>query len=209
MALAALLTAVLAFRPRKDLPVIMRNPYVMQSQVLLGVVGAALMMVVADNAARAFGIFAAASLVRFRTTVRDPKETTVLLISLAIGLASGVGRWEIALVLTFFVLLVLWVLEYYEPLQVFRTMELSVEAHDLDSADEVLRDVFERHEIPAELRKVDRENDDKSPGEISYTVNLSPSINVDRLSEEIMASDPNNVISVKWDQKKSASYIYR
>ncbi|MGH9971697.1 MAG: hypothetical protein ACREBG_28420 [Pyrinomonadaceae bacterium] len=39
---------------------------------------------------RAFGIFAAVSLVRFRTNIRDPKEITVLLISLAIGLGTGV-----------------------------------------------------------------------------------------------------------------------
>src|SRR5205085_2263379 len=74
LALAALLAALLAFRPRKDLPALQRNPYVGQTQILLAVVASALMMIVADNAARAFGIFAAASLVRFRTNIRDPKE---------------------------------------------------------------------------------------------------------------------------------------
>jgi len=64
------------------------------------------MIIVGDNAARAFGIFAAVSLVRFRTNIRDPKEITVLLISLALGLASGVGRWDLGIILALFSLLV-------------------------------------------------------------------------------------------------------
>lgn len=75
--LASLLAAMLAFRPHKYTLVLRRNPYVAQTQILLAVVASALMMIVSDNAARAFGIFAAAALVRFRTNIRDPKEITV------------------------------------------------------------------------------------------------------------------------------------
>src|SRR4030095_6363464 len=84
--LAALLAAFLAFRPRRGMTVSQRNPYVAQTQILMAVVASAMMMVVGDSAARAFGIFAAASLVRFRTNIRDPKEITVLLICLGVGL---------------------------------------------------------------------------------------------------------------------------
>ncbi|HYV04220.1 MAG TPA: hypothetical protein VFB82_06535, partial [Blastocatellia bacterium] len=62
--LASLLAAMLAFRPHKYTPALRRNPHVAETQILLAVVASALMMIVADNAARAFGIFAAASLVR-------------------------------------------------------------------------------------------------------------------------------------------------
>ncbi|HVF46932.1 MAG TPA: hypothetical protein VNA17_05135, partial [Pyrinomonadaceae bacterium] len=93
--LAVLLSGILAFRPRKNVPLFRRSLFVSQSQILLAVVAAALMMIVGDNAARAFAIFAAASLVRFRTNIRDPKEITVLLISLALGLAAGFGRWDL------------------------------------------------------------------------------------------------------------------
>src|SRR5262249_4406276 len=67
--LAALLGAALAFRPRKRILTLKRNPYVSQTQILLAIVAAALMIIVGDNAARAFGIFAAVSLVRFRTNI--------------------------------------------------------------------------------------------------------------------------------------------
>lgn len=209
LALAALLAAMLAFRPRKDLPVLQRNPYVAQTQILLAVVASALMMIVADNAARAFGIFAAASLVRFRTNIRDPKEITVLLISLGIGLATGVGKVEVAVILSLFVLAMLWVLEYYEPAQVFRSLELTVMTRKIDETDEVLRDIFEKHNIATELRVVDREDADDPLGKIVYSLNINPSTSTDKLSEEIFAADPDNIDSVKWDQKKSTSYIYR
>ncbi len=209
LALAALLAAMLAFRPRKDLPVLQRNPYVAQTQILLAVVASALMMIVADNAARAFGIFAAASLVRFRTNIRDPKEITVLLISLGIGLATGVGRVEVGIILALFVLIMLWVLEYYEPAQVFRAMEVVVTTRRVDETDEILREVFEKRNLTYELREVNREDPDDPLGKIVYYVNVSSSVSTDQLSEEIFASDPENIDSIQWDQKKSTSYIYR
>jgi uncharacterized membrane protein YhiD involved in acid resistance len=209
LALAALLTSLLAFRPRKDLPVMQRNPYVGQTQILLAVVASAMMMIVADNAARAFGIFAAASLVRFRTNIRDPKEITVLLVCLGIGLATGVGKVEMAIILALFVLVMLWVLEYYEPAQVFRALELTVMTRKVDETDELLREIFDRYQLTSELRLIDREDEEDPMGKIVYYVNLNPKISTDKLSEEIFAVDPENIDAVRWDQKKSQSYIYR
>ena len=209
LALAALLTGLLAYRPRKDLPILQRNPYVAQSQILIAIVASALMMIVADNAARAFGIFAAASMVRFRTTVRDPKEITVLLVSLGVGLATGVGRLELAVILSLFVLLVLWVLEHYEPEQVVRSMEVTVKTRDVSLTDDALKEVFEKRNIDAELRKVDHPDDEDDFGKIRYLVNVHPGISTDQLSEEIFSSDPHNVDSISWDQKKSSPYVYR
>ena len=105
----------------------------------MAVVAGGMMMVVGDSAARAFGIFAAASLVRFRTNIRDPKETTVLLVCLGVGLAAGVGRWDMAVILTLFVLIALSVLEFWEPFQLFRSMEFSGTTRNVDRTDGKLR----------------------------------------------------------------------
>src|SRR5829696_5236665 len=170
--LAAFLAALLALRPRRGVSVARRNPYVAQTQILMAVVSGAMMMVVGDSAARAFGIFAAASLVRFRTNIRDPKEITVLLVCLGVGLASGVGRWDMAVILTLFVLVTLAVLENFERFQVFRSMELSVQTRSVDRADKILKGLFERHGFDYELRQLDREDADESLGKIVYLVNL-------------------------------------
>lgn len=207
--LAALLAALLAFRPHRYPGALHRNPYIAQTEILLAVVASALMMIVADNAARAFGIFAAASLVRFRTNIRDPKEITVLLINLAIGLATGVGRWELAIILSLFVLLTLWVLEHYESKQVVRSMQLKVKTHNVAATDEVLQKIFGYHNLSAEVRELDREDDTNPLGRIVYYVDVSPRVSTDRLSEEIFSSDPHNIDTVEWHQKKSVSYTYR
>ena len=207
--LAAFLAALLAFRPRRGVSVARRNPFVAQTQILMAVVAGAMMMVVGDSAARAFGIFAAASLVRFRTNIRDPKETTVLLVCLGVGLAAGVGRWDMAVILTLFVLLTLAVLESSERFQVFRSMELCVQTRKVDTADKMLRGLFERHGFDYELRQLDREDADEPMGKIVYLVNLDNVISTSKLSQEILSSDTDNIDSVEWDQKESKTYIYK
>ncbi|MCA1576234.1 MAG: DUF4956 domain-containing protein [Acidobacteria bacterium] len=208
-ALAAFLAALLAFRWRRGGSVVRRNPYVAQTQILMAVVSGAMMMVVGDSAARAFGIFAAASLVRFRTNIRDPKEITVLLVCLGVGLAAGVGRWDMAVILTVFVLLSLAVLEYSEKYQVFRSMEVSVQTRDVDKANEILKRLFARYSFDSELRELNRQDADEPLGKLVYLVSLDPMISTSKLSEEILNADRDNIDSVEWDQKESKTYLYR
>jgi len=210
LALAALLVAALAFRPRRGVPSLPRNPYVAQTQILLAVVASALMMIVGDSAARAFGIFAAASLVRFRTNIRDPKEVTVLLISLAIGLATGVGRWELALTLAVFVFPLLWVLEHYELGQVVRPILVTVRTRDTTRTQDMLMRLFRRYRFNAELRQLDPSDEAEPVGCIVYFLNMNLNVSTDVLSEEIMSSDPQNIEGIEWEQTKgTGSQIYQ
>jgi len=208
-ALAAFLASLLAFRPRRGVSIARRNPYVAQTQILMAVVAGGMMMVVGDSAARAFGIFAAASLVRFRTNIRDPKETTVLLVCLGVGLAAGVGRWDMAIILTLFVLLSLYVLEHFEQYQVFRSMVVSVQTRDVDKTNDLLKRIFTRHRYDYELRELNRQDPEEPMGRIVYLVNLDPVVSTSKLSDEILSSDPDNIDSVEWDQKESKTYLYR
>jgi hypothetical protein len=210
LSLAALLVAALAFRPRRGVPSLPRNPYVAQTQILLAVVASALMMIVGDSAARAFGIFAAASLVRFRTNIRDPKEVTVLLISLAIGLATGVGRWELALTLSVFVFPLLWVLEHYELGQVVRPILVTVKTRDTVRTQEMLMQLFRRYRFNAELRQLDPADEQEPVGCIVYFLNMNLNVSTDELSEEIMSSDPQHIEGIEWEQTKgTGSQIYQ
>ncbi|MGH9874226.1 MAG: DUF4956 domain-containing protein [Pyrinomonadaceae bacterium] len=206
--LAAFLAMLLAFRWRRGVSITRRNPYVSQTQILLAVVAAAMMMIVGDSAARAFGIFAAASLVRFRTNIRDPKETTVLLVCLGVGLACGVGRLDMALILTVFVLIALFILESFESRQVFRSMELTVETKNLDATHKVLEALLKRHECSFELRRLERQAEEGETGKIVYQLNLGLAYSTDQLSEEILAQDSQNIAGLEWEQKKSSTYLY-
>lgn len=203
LTLAALLASMLAFRPRKFAVLFKRNLFVAQTQILLCVVCSALMMVVGDNAARAFGIFAAVSLVRFRTNIRDPKEITVLLVSLAVGLATGVGRWELAAILSLFVLILLWALEYREQEMISRTMELKVKTRNLVETHTVIKGILKEHDFSSELRTLNREDEEDPLGEIVFCVEMNPLTSTDILSDEILSADASNIDTIEWSQQKS------
>lgn len=205
---AVMLSGILAFRPRADVPLFRRSLFVSQTQILLAVVAAALMMVVGDSAARAFAIFAAASLVRFRTNIRDPKEITVLLISLALGLAAGVGRWELGIALCLFALALLWLLEFNEKEMIFRSMELTIKTKNTDRTQEILQRIFRRKRLDAEVREIDPPDKEGDVGAIVYYVNLPLSLRTDAMSDRILRADPE-VEKIQWSKSKSASDIYQ
>jgi uncharacterized membrane protein YhiD involved in acid resistance len=203
--LAVVLSGILAFRPRKNVPLFKRSLFVSQTQILLSVVAAALMMIVGDNTSRAFAIFAAVSLVRFRTNVRDPKEITVLLISLALGLASGVGRWDLGIAVCLFALALLWLLEFKEPEQVVRSMELTVTTRNPDKTQRILKKIFKRLNIDAEVREIVPPDDKKQVGTISYYMALRLNLTTDELSDRILSADPNNTEGIQWSKTKGGA----
>ncbi|HVF30713.1 MAG TPA: DUF4956 domain-containing protein [Pyrinomonadaceae bacterium] len=205
---AVILSGILAFRPRKDVPLFRRSLFVSQTQILLAVVAAALMMVVGDSAARAFAIFAAASLVRFRTNIRDPKEITVLLISLALGLAAGVGRWELGIALCLFALALLWLLEFNEQEMIFRAMELTVKTPNVDRTQDVLQKIFKRKRLDAEVREIDPPDKEGDIGEIVYYLNLPLSMRTDSMSDRILRADPQ-IEKIQWSKAKGLTDIYQ
>lgn len=207
--LAVVLSGILAFRPRINVPLFKRSLFVSQTQILLAVVAAALMLIVGDNTARAFAIFAAVSLVRFRTNIRDPKEITVLLISLSLGLAAGVGRWDLGISLCLFALALLWLLEFKEPEQVFRSMELSVKSRDPERTQIILKKIFERMNIDAEVREIVPPDDKKQLGSIVYYLNMKLKLTTDKLSDRILAADDKNIEGIQWSKTKNAGDLYQ
>src|SRR5688500_5011619 len=82
--LATLFAALLAFRPRRRGTPPRSGP-VIQTQILLAIVSAVVMMVVGSNLARAFGAVGVASLIRYRANIENPKDAVVMLASLTIG----------------------------------------------------------------------------------------------------------------------------
>ncbi len=65
--------------------------------VLLSMLMALVMMVIGNNIARAFGLAGAMSIIRFRTVVKDTRDTAFVFFSLAVGMAAGTGNLKIAL----------------------------------------------------------------------------------------------------------------
>ncbi len=190
---AAGLACVLALRPRRrGTP--RRQPAVIQTQIILAVVGAVVMLVVGSSLARAFGIVGAAGLVRYRAKIDDPKDAGVMLSTLAVGLASGVGIFLLAAFATVFVLAVLWVVESFEP-RAMQPFMLKVKAKDPLKVKPQIEQLLGRHRLQFELRS-------SSTEEIHYEVQVPIERKTDRLSEMILKLDPENATAVEWEEKK-------
>lgn len=78
--------------------------------VLLCLGGALVWLIVADNLARAFGLAGALALIRYRTRMRDPKDTTMVFFAMVVGMACGLHQHFNAVFGTFFIGLVLSVI---------------------------------------------------------------------------------------------------
>lgn len=206
--MAFLLTSLLVFRPRKTLPVAQRSLHVAETQILLAVVAAALMMIVGDSTARAFAIFAAVSLVRFRTDIKDPKEITVLLVSLALGLASGVGRWDLGIILCVSVIIILWFLEKAEPEMDLRSMELTLKTRNAEKTREIAETVFSKTGVKAEFLELKGTDDPEKASTLTYSMQLRLSITTDRLSRMILLKDKDDIESISWKAVKKSTDIF-
>lgn len=190
--IAAGLATLLAFRPRRrGTP--NRKPAVVQTQIILAVVGAVVMLVVGSSLARAFGIVGAAGLVRYRARIEDPKDAGVMLSTLAIGLASGVGLWLLAAFGTLFILLLLWIVESFEP-QALQIFALHVKAKDPSAIRASVEKLLTRNRVAFELRTA-------SPEEICYDLQWPIDRKTDKLSGQILDLDREHV-AVQWEEKK-------
>ena len=87
------------------------DPSLVHSVIILPLVVAGVVVIVKDSVALAFSLAGIVGIVRFRNTLKDPKDTVYIFLALGIGLAAGVQALDIALVLSFmfnFVVLILW-----------------------------------------------------------------------------------------------------
>jgi uncharacterized membrane protein YhiD involved in acid resistance len=189
---AAALGTALALRPRRrGTPP--RQPAVVQTQIVLAVVGALIMLVEGASLARAFGIVGAANLIRYRSKIDDPKDAVVMLCALSVGLASGVGLYGLATFGTLFLVAALWIIEGFEPRT--RVFELSVSLGDKTSALRPrIENVLRRFKADFELRG-------QSEDEVSYVVTAPLELHTDRVSNALTSLVASGKGAVEWKER--------
>lgn len=69
-----------------------------QSIVILTVVLSMGMMVIGNNIAIAFGLIGALAVIRFRNILKDTRDTAFIFFTLIVGLATGTGRYSLAII---------------------------------------------------------------------------------------------------------------
>ncbi len=191
--LAAVLGTALALRPRRRGQG-RRSVLVVQTQIMLAVVGAVIMLVVGNSLSRAFGIVGAAGLVRYRSTIDDPKEAVVMLCALGAGLAAGVGLYALATFATFFMASVLLVVEYFEP-SARKAFELRVTRKNAPGFRPKLEGVLFGFRLEVELLS-------ESDEELGYSVSAPIDVRTRDISDTLRLLSGDDEISIQWDEKK-------
>jgi len=193
LSLAALFGSVLALRPRRRSQGA-RKVVVIQTQIMLAVVGAVIMLVVGNSLSRAFGIVGAAGLIRYRSTIADPKDAVVMLSALAAGLAVGVGLFQLGAVATVFMMLALWLVEFFEPPAQKRfelRLKTTAAAEFRSKAEDVLKALGLEHELLVE----DEE-------EIRYSVSAPVDVRTKDVSDTLRLVAGGNLV-VRWEERRN------
>jgi uncharacterized membrane protein YhiD involved in acid resistance len=148
------------------------------------------MVIVGSSVARAFGLVGAASLIRYRAKIDDPKDAAVALASLTLGLCTGVALYGLALFSLIFILGVLWILESLEG-ESRTTFELAVGAEDPSALQPKLERVLARYRIHYELRNTGAQ-------ELVYEAKLLRTTRTGRVSDAILALEGQRDHEIRW-----------
>lgn len=89
---------LIAFTYEKTSRTVDRPDHFLQAMVLITIVAATIMQAIGDSVARGLGMLGALSIIRFRTTVRDPRNIVFMFGAIASGIACGVLGYVIAIV---------------------------------------------------------------------------------------------------------------
>jgi hypothetical protein len=192
--LAAVFGTLLALRPKRRGPG-SRSVLVIQTQIMLAVVGAVIMLVVGNSLSRAFGIVGAAGLVRYRSTIADPKEAVVMLCALGAGLAVGVGLYFLGAFATLFMASLLWVIERFEA-TARRWFEVKVKTRNVQAFRPKIEGVMAGFQLEFD---VFAESDD----EVGYSVSAPMDVRTRDVSDTLRLLRGNDEMAIEWDEKKT------
>ena len=170
-----------------------------QAQTLLCVSGAMMMIIIGNSLARAFGIAGAASIIRFRTPVDDPKDVTILFLLMALGMSAGLGAFAVAGLGTAFLCVTLSGARSFRHAAARRDVAVEIVAEGRTFPTSHVEGVFVRNQVVFEPREISQSDDVT----VKYLTWLDPRASLDDLSTQLMADDAG-VQAVSWEHVKRA-----
>ena len=167
------------------------------AQILLCVSGAMMMVLINDSLARAFSIAGAASLVRFRTPVDDPRDAAVMFLLIGLGMASGVGAFALAgggaaLIALFLVCLG----QTSGPARRSLVVELVACGPAFPGAH--VQRVFARHGATLEIREAWFGDDARA----TYLATFAADVPLDAVHADLIAGGAGGLRAVSWEPAK-------
>jgi len=140
------------------------------SLIVLSLITSLVIMIIGNNLARAFGLVGALSIIRFRTAVKDTIDIIYIFFGLAIGMASGVGYFKLAVASTCFISLVLIVVSKTN-INMFRREQFLLQLQYADDDITAMKEIMDEYCSSFELINI-KSSAGTAPKEFSYYINL-------------------------------------
>ncbi len=178
------------------------------SLIFLSVITALVIMVIGNNLARAFGLVGALSIIRFRTAIKDTIDIVYIFLSLAIGMAAGVGYYRVAVIGTLFVsgILILFMKTNFinfRSNQYILTFSLKTEnysSEDFEKIDAKIKSTLINFCKSIEMINV-RTNEANKTIDYTFYINISKNINCGELIAELKKLDGVTNINLFFDKQ--------
>lgn len=159
--------------------------------VIMSVIVSLVMMVIGNSVARAFGLLGAFSIIRFRTAVKDTKDTSYIFFALAVGMAVGTNNYQIAVLGTILILLMILLLDKINFGSMRKHEYLLSFVVNHDNANNSFESVFKKHLKNSLLLNINSKRDGKA-SEMTYHANF-----IDDTKKEEFVKELSNMTGVE------------
>lgn len=167
----------------------------MEAHALLAAAGAIFMLIIAGELIRAVGLLAAASVVRFRYSIRNPRDAATLILALGLGMACGSGRMEIAIVGAVFLIIVSKLLASFPDMLPFSMVKrreeiiLRIQTEDIDTTMKEIHQLFAELDIHYTLLSFEKKVNERrgETTEVDLQINYNASLNLEELTAALMS----------------------
>jgi hypothetical protein len=182
LTLSVVTASVIAWHPRSANREALAELEERKTLMLLGMVGAAVAELSMINHSLALVIFGIGALLRFRTVLDNPKVTGKAILVVVIGLACGVGAWAMAIFLTAFSWVLIFLLESRTAVRLQIRLSKGVDPEPVFGSAQSLLIARGCHMQSSALNK--------AKSQLVFLMHVPASLDLNQLKAEIFASLP-------------------
>lgn len=152
--------------------------------VFVSVIVSAVMMIIGNSLARAFALVGALSIIRFRTVVKDTKDTAYVFFALAAGMASGTSNYFIAGIMTAAISALAVVLHHLNFGALYKSEFILRFQYDREKGDEGYLEKLSNFSKRSNLLHVEPSGDGRFVT-VTYDIILKPDVKTEAFSSEV------------------------
>ena len=165
-----------------------------------------IILVIGTNIARAFGLAGALSIIRFRSSIRDPKDVAFIFFAMATGLAVGSGYYVPAIIFVVMMCTVIVILSLLNFAQrIYKSKLLRIIMPESLNHEDIFNDLFEIYLTSQNLISVKTTNLG-TLFEVVYSISEKPGISEKEFIDDIRSRNGNLNVSIALDQQMNDFY---